>query len=62
MKRISVLVSADLMDRFSEAHAFYMRKYYPHGGGPSLAEFISLCAELALIDLEEEFAVLKEIV
>ena len=54
MRSFRFRVPTELMDLFSQAHQIFLRKYYPHSGGPDLAEFVFLCAQKSCLDVLEE--------
>ena len=56
MKKVCLKFGSVWMDRFAEAHDFFLRKYFAHAGGPDLLEFIALLAQAACNDILEEAA------
>ena len=54
MTKISIKLSPGDYERFKKAHEYFLNLYHPKFGGPTLANFILLCAVLSCNDILSE--------
>lgn len=54
MTKISIKLSPGDYEKFKTAHQYFLNQYYPNFGGPTLANFILLCAVYSCNDILAE--------